>query len=294
MTELIPAAGFNVEEVLSLVGGLERYSRHPLSGAVLRAAEKAALRLPEATEVREPPGRGLTGIVGGRAVEVTGRAKFSAQHVVEAALLPPQAAGLECVVVVDGQYAATLRFRDRPRLGSKSFIRHLKTRHGFGRVLLVSGDRDEEVRYLAREVGIAEIHASQSPEQKLALVRAETAAQNTVFVGDGINDAPALTAATVGVAFGQNSDVTSEAAGAVVMDSTLEKIDEFFHIGARMRRVALQSAVGGMALSVLGMGVAAAGYLLPVAGALLQEGIDVAAVVNALRVALPPRSLTDY
>jgi len=102
-------------------------------------------------------------------------------------------------------------------------------------VLLVSGDRESEVRYLADLVGITEIHAGQTPEQKLAIVRRETAAAPTVFVGDGINDAPALTAATVGIAFGQNSDITSEAAGAVILDSSLGKVDELLHIGRRMR-----------------------------------------------------------
>ena len=158
----------------------------------------------------------------------------------------------------------------------------------------MSGDRESEVRYLAEQVGITEVHAGQTPEQKLAIVRAETAKANTVFLGDGINDAPALTAATVGIAFGQNSDVTAEAAGAVIMDSSLAKVDEFLHIGKRLRRIALQSAAGGMALSVVGMAVAAAGYLPPVAGALAQEVIDVLAVLNALRMAWPPRTLTDY
>jgi P-type E1-E2 ATPase len=161
-------------------------------------------------------------------------------------------------------------------------------------VLLVSGDRESEVRYLADLVGIEHVFAGQTPEQKLALVRAETMRANTVFLGDGINDAPALTAATVGVAFGQNSDITAEAAGAVIMDTSLQKVDELLHISRRLRAIALESAVGGMTLSVIGMALAALGYLPPVAGAVAQEVIDVFAVLNALRVAIPPRRLFDY
>ncbi len=160
--------------------------------------------------------------------------------------------------------------------------------------MLVSGDRESEVRYLADLVGIHEVFAGQSPEQKLELVRRETARAKTLFMGDGINDAPALTAATVGVAFGQNSDITAEAAGAVIMESTLERVDEFLHISRRMRTIALQSALGGMLLSIVAMGFAAAGWLPPVAGAITQEVIDLIAVLNALRVAVPPKALTDF
>jgi len=158
----------------------------------------------------------------------------------------------------------------------------------------VSGDRESEVRYLAKRVGIDEVYAGKSPEEKLEIVKKETREAPTLYLGDGINDAPALMAATVGVAFGQNSDVTSEAAGAVIMDSSLKKVDEFLHISQRMRRVALQSAVGGMALSIIGMMLASAGYLPPVAGAVTQEVIDVVAVANALRAAVRPRKLTDF
>lgn len=294
LTGIISAPGVDADEALALVAGLERYSRHPLAGAILRAAGDRGRPPPESTEVREPPGQGLTGTVNGRAVRVTGRPKLTVRQPEVAAQLPPPAEGLECVALLDGQYAATLRFRDRPRPGGRPFIRHLGNKHGFDRVMLMSGDRESEVRYLADRVGITEVNAGQSPEQKLALVNAETARAATVYVGDGINDAPALTAATVGIAVGQSSDVTAEAAGAVILDSSLEKVDEFLHIGARMRRVALQSAVGGMALSFIGMGVAAAGYLPPVGGAVVQELIDVAAVLNALRAAFPPRTLTDY
>jgi heavy metal translocating P-type ATPase len=294
LTELLPGPGFGGPEVLGLVAGLERYSKHPLSGAVLDAADAAGVPLPDASEVSERPGEGLRGTVAGRAVQVTSRRKLAAERPGTEESLPPAAGGLECVVVIDGRYAATLRFRDEPRADGAPFIHHLRPRHHFERVLLVSGDRESEVRYLAERVGIGEVYAGQSPEQKLHRVVAETKRSNTVFLGDGINDAPALTAATVGIAFGRNSDITAEAAGAVILDTSLKKVDEFLHVSRRLRAVALQSAVGGMALSLVAVAFAAAGYLPPVAGAVTQEVIDVLAVVNALRAALPPKALSDY
>ncbi len=294
LTEILPSAKFTKDETLAAVASLERYSRHPLASAMIDAAAESKLALQEAGEVSERPGEGLRGVIAGRAVQVTSRKKLAAQSPALVELLPPLGGGLECVVLIDGQYAATFQFRDEPRVEGKRFVRHLKPRHGFGRVLLVSGDRETEVRYLAEKVGITEVYASQSPEQKLALVREETKHANTVFMGDGINDAPALTAATVGIAFGKGSDVTAEAAGAVILDSSLERVDELLHIGRRMRSIALESAVGGMGLSLIGMCIAAAGYLPPVAGAITQEVIDVLAVLNALRASMTPRMLSDY
>jgi len=293
LTEVLPAPGFVADQVLAAVASLERYSRHPLASPVIAAATEARLPLEEASEVSERPGDGLRGVIAGRAIQVTSRKKFSAHAPASVASPPPLAGGLECVVLIDGRYAATFRFRDEPREEGQSFVQHLKPRHGFERILLVSGDRETEVQYLAGKVGITDVHANQSPEQKLALVREETRRANSVFMGDGINDAPALTAATVGVAFGQGSEVTTEAAGVVVLDSSLERVDELLHIGHRMRSIALQSAIGGMGLSVMAMVVAAAGHLPPVAGAITQEVIDVFAVLNALRASIAPRMLSD-
>ena len=160
--------------------------------------------------------------------------------------------------------------------------------------MLVSGDRDTEVKYLAESVGITEVHAGKSPEEKVAIVKTETAKARTLFVGDGINDAPALMAATVGVAFGSHNDITAEAADAVVLETALEKIDELMHIARRMRRIALQSAFGGMAASIVGMIAAAFGCLPPIWGAVAQELIDLLAVLNAVRVAYPKSDLKDF
>ncbi|MCA9246724.1 MAG: heavy metal translocating P-type ATPase [Planctomycetales bacterium] len=294
LTDQLVTANHDPQEVLTLVASVERYSKHPLAVAITEAASNDALALPEAISISERPGEGLSGQVDGRRVRVVGRKQLASLDVQAHADLPPLAGGLECVVLIDDRYAGVYRFRDEPRKEGVSFVRHLAPKHGMSRVLLVSGDRETEVQYLAERVGIDNVHASQSPEQKLAIVRDETARTNTIFVGDGINDAPALMAATVGIAFGQNSDVTTEAAGAVIMDSSLKRVDEFLHISRRMRRIALESAVGGMALSIVGMLFAAAGYLPPVAGAIMQEVIDVVAVVNALRGAARRKSLTDF
>ena len=300
VTDVLPLGHSSVDEVLALAASLETYSKHPLASAVVQAADARGLDRQEVEAVAEKPGQGLTGRVrrsagsGTTDVAITSRQKLAAVDPVAAADLPPSAGGLECVVLVDGARAGVIRFRDAPRPDGRPFIEHLAPGHGLDRVMLVSGDRESEVRWLAELVGIEEVHAGIQPEGKLALVQAAVARAPTLFVGDGINDAPALAAATVGIAMGAGSDVTSEASGAVVMDSALERVDELLHIARRFRAIALQSAVGGMAASVIGMGFAAAGLLPPTAGALLQEAIDLVAVANALRMAWPPRSLTDY
>ncbi len=293
LTEQLVAPGFAQREVLALAASLELYSKHPLARAILARAKADGLPLEQASQVSEPPGQGLRGIVAGRQVQVTSRGKLVSQNVGLELHLPPVAGGLECVIVIDDAFAATFQFRDAPRAEGRSFIQHLGPKHQFQRIMIVSGDRESEVRYLAKHVGITEIQAQKSPEEKLVIVREETRHAKTLYVGDGINDAPAMMAATVGMALGQNSDVTAEAAGVVVMDNSLEKVDEFMHISRRMRSVALQSAVGGMVLSVAGMLFAATGHLSPVAGAISQEIIDVLAVLNALRAAIPPRVISD-
>lgn len=290
LSEILCAPGFVKDDVLKMAASLEHYSKHPLSQAILEAAQKANLPVEPVSEISERPGEGLRGKVGNRSVWITNR-----QKVIERQLALPQIVpGLECLVFIDDSYAATFRFLDMPRQESRTFVKHLRPRHAVNRVLIVSGDRDQEVKHLAEQVGIAELHSSKSPEDKVAIVRKEAAQAPTLFLGDGINDAPAMQAATVGVAFGVQSDITSEAADAVILETSLGRVDELIHIARRMRRIALQSAVGGMALSILGMIAAVFGYLPPIGGAVAQEIIDLAAVLNAVRVAIPPRFLTDF
>lgn len=293
LTDQLIAPGFLQPEVLTVAASLECYSKHPLARAILAAAKDQGIQLRAASEVNEAPGEGLRGTVSSHSLQITSRGKVNSQTISGGDQLPPSAGGLECVVLIDHRYAATFRFRDAPRAESRSFVKHLGPKHQFERVMIVSGDRESEVRYLAEQVGITQIRAQTSPEEKLDIVRQETGKAKTLYVGDGINDAPAMMAATVGMAIGQNSDVTAEAAGVVVMESSLKKVDEFMHISRRMRTIALQSAVGGMLVSIAGMLLAASGHLSPVSGAISQEVIDVLAVLNALRAAFAPGVIRD-
>lgn len=295
LTGVLCRSGFNKAEVLAYAASLEQYSRHPLAQAIMNAANALHLTIRVPSGVSEKPGEGLSGKVDGHSVHITGRNQAIASGSVTAAELPPVESGLECLVMVDGRLAAVLQFHDEPRAESGSFIRHLAPSHQATQIVLLSGDRRSEVEHLAQIVGIEHIHAGAAPEEKLNLVTEETRLRKTLFVGDGINDAPAMLAATASVALGgQNSDVTAEAADAVVMDSSLRKVDELMHIAQRTRSIALQTAVGGMVLSGIGMLFAALGYLPPLVGAIAQEVIDLAAVLNALRITLPGGRLSDF
>ncbi|WP_348268735.1 heavy metal translocating P-type ATPase [Edaphobacter paludis] len=291
VTDIVCLADADPINILRLAASLEQYSKHPLGAAILRAAEERSVVLQNVENISEKPGEGLTGHIGGQKILVTGRRKLPSEM---ATLLPPSTSGMECVVVVDGRLSGLLRFHDRPRKEGKSFIGHLTPKHHVKHLMILSGDRDSEVQHLAAIVGIADVRANLTPEEKLEIVRAETRKAPTLFLGDGINDAPAMMAATVGVAFGQNSDITAEAAGAVILEPTLGKLDELLHIGRRMRRIALQSAIGGMLLSSLGMIAAALGFLSPLVGSIGQEIIDLFAVLNAIRASVSTKELMDF
>lgn len=284
LTQIITQNNFERHDVLQLAASLERYSRHPLATSILKAAAAENIVLLDTEDLNEKPGKGLTGHINQREITITSRNKISESHADQLKNLPSFESGLECVILINNKIAAIFNFRDTPRLESKTFINHLAPEHNFKKIIMLSGDRSSEVEYLSSLLGIKHCYSSQSPEQKLAIVRSETAKAPTLFMGDGINDAPALAAATIGIAFGESNDVTSESAGAVIMEHSLIKVDELIHISESMRKIALQSAVGGMLFSIAGMGLAAAGYISPVNGALLQQIIDAAAILNALRL----------
>jgi heavy metal translocating P-type ATPase len=291
LTDVICAGEWPRRTLLHFAASLERYSKHPLAGAVLKTAAEDRIPVTTPQDVSESPGHGLTGHIDGHAIALTGRNKLPPTI---RGTLSDLLSGLECVILIDGELAGLLRFHDEPRHDSKPFLSHVESRHGFSNITLLSGDRPSEVSFFAAGLGITEAYGGKSPEEKVAVVRELTSRGRTLFLGDGINDAPAMMNATVGIAMGVNSDITSEAAGAVVLQSSLASVDELIHIGRRMRRIAITSAAGGMLLSVIGMGAGALGYLAPIQGAILQEFIDLLAILNSLRMILPTAPLSDF
>lgn len=289
------AEDFKEINVLQLVASVERYSKHPLAEAIIKKATDKNIAFLEVNEIEEKPGSGLLAQVGDKKIQITSR-KVVLSLFGESVLneLPEIQKGLECVILIDSRYAATYQFVDKVREDSPSFLKHLRDKHSVKKLLMLSGDKEQEVSYLAGVVGIKDFLAEQSPEDKLKVVLEENKKHKTLFIGDGINDAPALSAAHVGIAVGFNSEITSESAGVVILDSSLKKIDYFIHISMSAKKIALQSAVSGMLLSVGGMFFAAFGFLTPVYGALLQEIIDILVVFNALRVTFLDSEFSDY
>jgi heavy metal translocating P-type ATPase len=283
LTEIIALDKYSADEVLQKTASLERYSRHPLSSAILKEASNRNLILLDAENISEKPGYGMFGNISNKKIIITSRKK-TASHQIGSIAIPEIEAGLECVVIIDNIVSGLLRFRDVPRKESKSFINHLGDNHNFKKIILLSGDRDSEVNYLAQALNIQECYSSKSPEQKLDFVKIETLRNKTLFMGDGINDAPALMTATVGIAFGQINNITSESAGIVILENNLLKVDELIHISTLMRKIAIQSAGGGMILSIIGMIFASFGMISPALGAIIQQIIDVLAIMNSLRL----------
>ena len=275
-------------ELLAKVAALEVYSKHPLAEAIVEEAKKRKLTLPTVTSVSEKPGQGLTGVFGEHSIHITSRKKVEST-----VTLPPRNDGLECIIVEDTTPIGIISFRDTPRKESKAFVEHVDFFHGIKSVKILSGDRTKEVEHLAKLVGIKDVLGDLSPEDKLLLIQKEVQISPTVYIGDGINDAPALQAATVGIAIGQNSDITSEAADAVILEPSLIRVDELLHIAKRMRKIGFESALGGMGLSIIGMILASFGLISPLAGAITQEVIDIMAVLNSLRTSFPEKESYD-
>ncbi|WP_225851073.1 heavy metal translocating P-type ATPase [Streptomyces sp. HPF1205] len=282
--DIAAAPGTTPDEVLALAASVDQYSPHVLARAITDEAHARRLALRPVRDVAEEPGHGATGRIGAAAVSVGKR---------DGASLPTWARTAEnratldgaavAWLTVDGRLTGALLLRDPLRGDAPRTLRRLREA-GIQRLLMLTGDRAEPAREIAAVLGLDDVRARQSPADKVAAVRAERGRAVTVMVGDGVNDAPALAAADVGVAMGaRGSSASSEAADIVLTTDRVDRLADAAGIAVRARRIAAQSALAGMAMSLAAMTAAAFGLLPPAAGALLQEGIDVAVILNALR-----------
>jgi heavy metal translocating P-type ATPase len=295
VTEVVPAPGQSPTDVLRLAAAVEQVSSHVLARAVVHAAGKAGpLPLP-ASDVVEHPGHGVAGTVGGRRVSV-GRPSVIDGDLPVWARGVARRARLEAVTSIwvegDGQLLGTVLARDEIRPDARWMLRRLRSA-GLSRIVLLTGDRGATSREVGGLLAADDVVAGCTPADKVTRVIAERARGVTAMVGDGLNAAPALAAADVGVALGNRASTAAvQAADAVLLDDRVDRLGDAVEIAGRARRVAVQSAVIGVALSLVTMGFAAAGLLPPVFGALVQEAIDLAVIANALRTLLPaaPRS----
>ncbi|MDR3381832.1 heavy metal translocating P-type ATPase [Cupriavidus basilensis] len=286
------APGHAQDEVLRLAASLAQASVHASSRALVAAARERGLALALPGEVAEDPGAGLRGTIGGHMVTIG-----SLAHVARATAPTPWSAawvrrmgheGAAAVFLgVDGAMRGALQLADQIRLDTPRALRLLR-QAGIQRMVMLTGDRDDVAQMTGAMLGVTQVRAQQTPAQKLAAIREAQRDDKVIMVGDGVNDAPALAAADVGVAMGAaGAAASAQAADVVLLVDRLDRLAEAMQIARRTRRIAVQSVVAGMALSLAAMIAAAFGYLPPVAGALLQELIDVVVILNALRARKP-------
>jgi heavy metal translocating P-type ATPase len=273
-------------EILRLAAAVENHSGHLLGRSVVSAASAAGLAVGAAADVLEDAGRGVRGTVEGHVISVGARSFVAAAAVDAAAsrsrtMLEP---GLRAFVVVDGRWEGYIEFADRLRTGLPAFFDQLREL-GIERTLLLSGDSTSHTTAVAREVGIADARGELLPADKVAVVnQLVNAGERVLMVGDGTNDAPALSAAHVGVALAAHGGgITAEAADVVVLTDDVTRLADMIRLSRRTLRIARQSIRVGLGLSAVAMVAAALGYIPPVVGAALQEGLDIAVIVNALR-----------
>ncbi|NDL59663.1 heavy metal translocating P-type ATPase [Phytoactinopolyspora mesophila] len=292
VAEVLAPGEFAEAEVLRLAASLDQASPHVLAAAIVEAGRAGGFSLDLPSGVVEEPGTGARGRVGEHDVTVGKASLVTADPPAWAVATRRRAAvgGMSTVFVgVDGELAGVILLRDRVRRDAARTMRLLR-RAGVDRTVMITGDRAGVAAQVAAQIGADAFYAEQSPAGKVEVVRRETAEATTLMVGDGINDAPALAAADVGVALGaRGASASSEAADVVITVDRLERLAESVAIARRTRLIARQSALLGMGLSVVAMTGAAAGLLVPLVGALVQEVIDVVAILNALRALGPDR-----
>lgn len=272
------------DEVLHYAAALDQASKHPIAQAIVAAARAMGATLPVPGDVVETPGEGVTGTIGGRNVVVGGAAFVAAQAGVSDPDSAVIAAGSVVVsLAVDGKLMGHIVMADALRAGTADLLAGLR-RLGITRILLATGDRRAVADAVTKGLGLDAVRSDLTPDQKVLLVLTEHKNGPVMMVGDGVNDAPALAAADIGVAMGaRGAAASAEAADVVLLVDHLDRLLPGIEIAQRSRRIALESVAAGIGLSILGMIAAAFGYLTPVQGALVQEVIDVAVILNALR-----------
>jgi heavy metal translocating P-type ATPase len=286
LDRVVTTNGLPPDEALRLAASLDRLSSHPLAKALVAGAEQRNLPLAIPEQVEEQFGKGVRGIVDAHRILV-GSAGWLRGHGIEPQL-PPELDGgdAKVLVAVDERFVGVALIGDRLRADSRELVPRLRAA-GVSHVALLTGDERPVAEAVGERLGVDRVYAEQTPEQKLEVVEAvrqRPDLRGVVMVGDGINDAPALALADVGIAMGSaGATISSETADAVVLVDRVDRVADAIRISRRALFIARQSVLAGIALSLLAMGAAAAGYLPPVEGALLQEAIDVGVILNALR-----------
>ncbi len=286
------APGENADEILRLGASLEQASHHVIANAIVQAATQRGLKLALPERVRESMGSGLEGVIEGRRVIAGARDMVftdgrTSDWATRAIRRASWRSALIVFVAIDGRPAGALLLADELRVDTPRAIRLLREA-GIARILMVTGDRAAAAQAIGAALDLDGVLAERVPSDKVDAVRSEQRLHPTIMVGDGINDAPALASADVGIALGaRGASASSEAADVVILADRLDRVGEAIAIARRARHIAIQSIVAGMGLSLLAMLAAAAGWLLPVPAAILQELIDVAVILNALRALTP-------
>jgi heavy metal translocating P-type ATPase len=285
VSQILPIGPIEPVALLRFASSLDQASQHVVAAAIVSDARRRGLALAVPADVSETPGEGVIGTVDGHRVAIGGRCFVSTaigKPIAAREGLPPGA--LTVHVGIDGAHAGIIVLTDRLRDGTDDLLSRLRA-VGIERIVLATGDRADVAKAVTAGLAVDAVRAELSPDQKVLVVVAERKSGPVMMVGDGVNDAPALAAADVGLAMGaRGAAASAQAADVVLLVDDLSRLYPAVWIAQRARSIALQSVIAGIGLSGLAMIAAAFGYLPPVQGAILQEAIDVAVIVNALRV----------